>query len=110
MFLSTLSLGGCHQISSPALGSIELIGVLADVVPDLLNVGKLPLPVSHTICWLLVLKSPKDGLVLNLDPHHLLFAACNIQTSFIRALYSQDSNGIRGDLNLDGFEFSHLHP
>ena len=86
MLLNALRLGGCHQISGPALGSIELVGVLTNVVPNLLNVSELLLPVGHTICWLLILKSPKYGLVLNLDPHHLLFAACNIQTSFIRAL------------------------
>ena len=85
MLPSLLLSRGQHE-SRPAVVAIKLVGELANIVSDLLDVVEFALPAGDAVCGLLVLQSLENGLILDLDFLQLIPALVHIQTSLVAAV------------------------
>ena len=68
-----------------AFGNIELIWVLAHVVPDLGDLIELSGPLRHAIGRCLLLKPFQDCLVFDGNLHQLILALDTIQAGFLNS-------------------------
>ena len=76
---------GQHE-SRPAVVAIKLVGELANIVSDLLDVVEFALPAGHAVCGLLILQSLEYGLILDLDFLKFIPALVHIETSLVTAV------------------------
>ena len=76
---------GQHE-SRPTVVAIKLVGELANIVSDLLDVVEFALPAGDAVCGLLVLQSLENGLILDLDFLQFIPALVHIETSLVAAV------------------------
>ena len=76
-------LSSCECEAGLALGNIELIWVLAHVVPDFGNIVELSGPLRHAVGRGLLLKPFQDGLVFHSNLHKFILALNAIQAGFL---------------------------
>ena len=78
-------LGRCECEAGLALRNIELVRVLAHVVPDLGNFIELSGPLRYAVGRSLLLKPFQDGLVFHSNLHELVLALNAIQTGLLHS-------------------------
>ena len=81
-------LSSCECEARLAFGNIELIWILAHVVPDLGDFIEFSGPLCHAVGRCFLLKPFQDGLVFHSNLHQLVLALDAIQTGFL------DSHGV----------------
>ena len=84
----SFSLSSCERKARLAFGNVELIWVLAHVVPDLGDLIEFSGPLCHAVGRRLLLKPFQDRLVFDGNFHQLILALDTIQAGFL------DSHGV----------------